>query len=196
MANNNESRVGLVIWQGIFVNLVAALVGILFHKHMMLALVVGIGISLVGMATVLIRERRRARPMTDDKNDPGHVVFSINQQGGQTAHTIINQAPRPTVALGRVLSGNEKDASGKYHNRTEIIVTSPYPAGNLYVEAHGASVESVELMPMRAGMSMTGHAGVRDGFAFNNLQSPQGSIQADVVSARPESRVEFVTDVT
>src|SRR5438105_5044000 len=131
----------------------------------------------------------------DQDDKPESVVLSINQQGGQTAHTIINQAPAPTATLGQTLSANEQDDAGKFHNRAEILVTSPYPAANLYVEAHGASVESVELMPQRGGAFMTWPGGGTRRLRLQQSAKPHGLVHADVVSRDHEAHVSFVTNV-
>jgi hypothetical protein len=190
-------RVVKTFLEGIVVTVPSAAVLYVLRNHVAVGAFVTALVAVLLLAVVYHWETKTSGSGGNmDRDDtPKVVVLSLNQQGGQTAHTIVNQAPKPTVALGKTLSDNEPDNAGHFHSRAEIVVTSPYPAANLYVEAHGASVESVELMPQRGGSFMTGHAGKREGFAFNNLQSPQGVIHIDVVSSRSEARIAFVARV-
>lgn len=123
----------------------------------------------------------------------GTFVTSINQSGGITAGTVnVNTAPEPQLHMRELFANQLK--SGRYHSRVELIVESPYPPGNLYVGVHAPSIVSMDLAPQRTGAVMMGNCGMRDGFAFANLQSPYGRIHLDVVTTQSE-RLEIEWDI-
>lgn len=121
------------------------------------------------------------------------IVISHNQSGGITAGKVtIDAAPEPKLSMKEVFLN--QPGNGEYHTRLELMVDSPYPAGNLFVEVRAASIKRIDLAPQRSGVVITGHSGTRDGLAFTNLQSPYGRIFLEIFTVTPD-RFEVVWDI-
>lgn len=84
--------------------------------------------------------------------------------------------------MRETLTKNKKVATG-YESTVKLAVVSPHPVGNLYIAAHGKDVREVSLIPMRTGLSMSGPSGIREGYAFTNLQNAYGDLQIAVITA-------------
>jgi hypothetical protein len=115
-----------------------------------------------------------------------HNVVSHHQSGGITAHTV-NQAPAPELRSSPLDIRNNQD--GTYTIMCKLDVVAPYPPAelSLQVEAHG--IISLEVRPDRTGIFMTGHSGIRDGWAFTSLANPSGRYLLRAVAAEPAIRI-------
>jgi len=115
----------------------------------------------------------------------GDVVVSVNQQGGITAHTVVQQAPEPDLQISEV-SANRLESDGLYHSYVVVTVIAPYPVGNLALEVHAATIRSMDVNPMRSGIFMQGHSGTREGHCFTNIPQASRSYRLDLTTAKPE----------
>lgn len=113
-------------------------------------------------------------------------VISVNQSGGIAAHTV-NQAPPPQ--LRQLSTSLAENSDGTYTTSFMFEVVAPYPPGNLSLEVHAATIISLDMVPQRAGIHMSGHTGKRDGFAFTNLHSPFGKYLMTVRTGKQEQLV-------
>ena len=113
-------------------------------------------------------------------------VVSINQQGGITAGTVNIQTdlPEPKLTLEPIVE-NQPDG-GLYKSEFMMTIESQVAINNLYLEVKAPSITRMEAAPQRSGLSMNGHSGVRDGFAFTNLQNAYGRYRITVYTRNPE----------
>ncbi len=107
-------------------------------------------------------------------------VVSINQQGGQTAHTIVNEAPAPKLELAR--ERQVKNADGTYTTVFMGRVVSPFPPAELVLEAHAPSVVAMDAMLDRVGIQTQGWSGKREGWCFTSIMQPTGDLEIRVVT--------------
>lgn len=123
--------------------------------------------------------------MSNEDNSKVQVT-SFNQSGGITAQNVtISNTPPPTLQVTKEVLLNQPQ-NGKYLTRVEFTLVTPYPIGNLYLEARAQTVEEIDCLPMRTGGWMTGHSGKRDGFAFTNIPNAYGNYQLDVITSQPD----------
>ena len=121
----------------------------------------------------------------NDEDNPKVQVTSFNQSGGITAQNVtISNTPPPTLQVTKEVLLNEPQ-NGKYLTRVEFTIVTPYPIGNLYLEARAQTVEEIDCLPMRTGW-MTGHSGKRDGLAFTNIPNAYGNYQLDIITSQPD----------
>jgi len=105
-------------------------------------------------------------------------VVSLNQSGGQTAHTIINQAPDPQLhSLGQERRQNQ---DGTYDNILMIQVVSPYPPAMLNLDIFAPNLVKVDILPQDTNMVMSGPSGMRDGNYFTRITQPIGRYRITV----------------
>jgi hypothetical protein len=72
-------------------------------------------------------------------------VFSVNQQGGITAHTVnVNQAPQPNLRVDGA-SAPEGLYLGEYRTRFALRLENAHAARKLYVEGLAPSVVGADL---------------------------------------------------
>lgn len=96
----------LALAGGFLVGLIAAVSG----ASLVLAMAVGLGVTVVSAGILWIVDRRRAERRQGDRRGTaasGPVVYvsdqgvaSVSQQGGQTAHQIVNVGPQPRTFAG------------------------------------------------------------------------------------------------
>ena len=105
----------------------------------------------------------------------GNIVTQ-NQSGGITANNVIvnniSTNPTPVLHIKEILVNQPHE--GNFQSRFELSLHTPYPVGNLYIGVRASQIEEMDIMPMRSGMFTSGHSGIRDGYAFDNLQSAYG----------------------
>jgi hypothetical protein len=89
-----------------------------------------------------------------------HNVVSHHQSGGITAHTV-NQAPAPELCSSPLDVRRNQDGTHTITCRLEVA--APYPPAELSLQVEAQGITSPEVRPDRTGISMTGHAGIRDG---------------------------------
>jgi hypothetical protein len=96
-------RVAKTFLEGIVVTVPSAAVLYVLRNHVAVGAFVTALVAVLLLAVVYHWETKTSGSggNMDQDDTPKVVVLSLNQQGGQTAHTIVNQAPLPTVALGR-----------------------------------------------------------------------------------------------
>ncbi|MBE7434519.1 MAG: hypothetical protein HS100_11440 [Anaerolineales bacterium] len=115
-------------------------------------------------------------------------VFSQNQSGGITANNLIvnniSTNPTPVLDIKEILINQPHE--GKFQSRFELSLHTPHPVGNLYIGVRASQIEKMDIMPMRLGMFMSGHAGIRDGYAFDNLQNAYGKYELRIITNKPE----------
>jgi hypothetical protein len=99
-------------------------------------------------------------------------VVSINQTGGQTAHTIVNQAPEPK--LKTLSEKTEANEDGTYTHILVAEVVAPYTPGQMQIKAISPDIMALEVRPNRSGISMNGSSGNRPGYSFATVMSPFG----------------------
>jgi hypothetical protein len=122
---------------------------------------------------------------------PVPVVISNNQQGGITAATVnVTAVPEPSLAIQQEFMNHPENA--EFHSRAELVLDAPYPVGNLYIEVRARSIKRIELASKRAGVVLTGHSGIRDGWAFTNVPNAHGKFQLDIFTTEPEQEPEVV----
>lgn len=86
----------------------------------------------------------------------------------------INAGPNSVISIDRFKSGF----------LLEIETQAAIP--NLYLSVQATTITSMEAGPQRTGAHITGHSGVREGFAFTNLQSAYGSYRVTVFTRQPD----------
>jgi hypothetical protein len=129
-------------------------------------------------------------------SSPGKNTISIGGSNNQVTighigDVTINQAPRPELKLSaaKVL----KNEDGTYNVTSEAEIVSPYPPGSLRLEAWAPGIISLEAIPQRTGISMTGHSGVRPDFAFTTLMQPFGKYHI-VVRVKEPTNIDLKYD--
>jgi hypothetical protein len=50
---------------------------------------------------------------------------------------------------------------------------------------HGKNIKGIHISPERTGTFVTGHTGVREGYAFTNVPNAYGNLQLTITSAEP-----------
>jgi hypothetical protein len=137
----------------------------------------GIGVVAIGAVITLFRSRRTQRePKVVSRGNDN--VISVNQSGGVTAGTYVNQAPKPQ--LKQISSQRARNTDGTYTASSLVEVVSPYPPANLYIQANAEDILDLECISQRPGVRMTGHSGKRPGYCFTNLVSPSGKYMIKV----------------
>ena len=115
-------------------------------------------------------------------NIPGSGnIVTFGQSGGQN---VINQTPKPDLQKLNNSIRNNPDGSQTISILVEVI--APYPAGSLFIKAVAPDILKLEAVPQRTGMSMSGHSGKREGYAFTTLMSPFGRYMINVYTSKPE----------
>jgi hypothetical protein len=118
-------------------------------------------------------------------------VFSVNQQGGITAHTVnVNQAPQPNLRVDGA-SAPERLDSGGYRARFALRLENADAARNLYVAGLAPSVIGADLRPAAGGAMMNHASGTARGTAFSSFDNPPERLVFDVVTKNPEPRIDF-----
>jgi hypothetical protein len=115
-----------------------------------------------------------------------HNVTSHNQSGGITAHTV-NQATEPELRFGPL--ANRRNPDGTYTITCTMDVIAPYPPAELSLQVEAAGITSLDVRSEHAGLHMSGHSGLRDGWGFTSLISPSGRYTVTVVAAEPKFSV-------
>lgn len=115
----------------------------------------------------------------DDRNRIGdiHANIGTHNQIGQIGHTI-NQAPEPELTHTAPVTTTHPDGTFTISFLVEVI--SPYPVGQLYLEVHSDGIMSLDVVPQRTGMSMSGHTGKREGWCFTTLMQAFGRYSVTV----------------
>ena len=126
-------------------------------------------------------------------NSPGNVVQTMTDSPGATQVAVAGDlninvtntavSKEVTLSLSKVIHMN-KQQGDLYHSRLQLYLVYDIPPANVYLAVYATGVESVQLAPMRTGMSMSGHSGKRDSYAFTNLQTPYPRLQLDIVSRK------------
>lgn len=112
---------------------------------------------------------------------PG-AVASFGQQGGQTAGTIINQAPLPAIAITEI-EGNRHD-DDSYVTRLNIAITGAIvPTFGIRVSA--PSMTSME-MGAHAGLLMQSVSELKNGSKTHTLSNVMGNYEVILRSSQPE----------
>ena len=112
-------------------------------------------------------------------------VISIDQKGGITAHTVnINKFPEPKFDM-KLISANVPQ-NDLFETKALLTIESKTALKNLYLEAKAPSITNLEVIPQRTGMSMSGHSGKRNGFAFTNILDAWGQYMLIILSQKPE----------
>jgi hypothetical protein len=124
-------------------------------------------------------------------NSPENVVQTMSDSPGATQVAITGDvninvtntavSKEATLSLSKVVYMN-KQHGDLYHSQLQLDLVYDIPPANVYLAVHAKLVESVELASMRTGISMSGHSGKRDGYAFTNLQTPYPRLQLNIVS--------------
>jgi hypothetical protein len=107
-------------------------------------------------------------------------ITAINPVNSQTAHTIVNEAPLPQFLIRS--SSNSEDEAGIWTTIINAEVVSPYPAANLYLEAHSEGIDQFDVATQRSGAFTFGHTGKRVGMCFTNVQQAYGHYKITVRS--------------
>lgn len=147
-------------------------------------------------ATPKAKEAKVVEPPAAPKKDQPPVVVgpggavSFGQQGGITAGTVNIQpgVPPPNFVLEQ-LTQNQPEGD-LFKTEFMLKIESQVAVPNLYIAVHAPSITKMDAGPQRTGMSMTGHSGNRDGFAFTNLQNAYGLYKVSVLSKKPEAKFE------
>ena len=108
-----------------------------------------------------------------------HVVQSIGQSGGITAHTVIDQAPGPR--LRQVRHSEVVMLDGMFESSTVYEIVAPYPPAALRLAAYAEGILSLDVRPQRDGLHLYGHTGRRDDHHFTTVQHPSGHYLVRVV---------------
>ena len=129
--------------------------------------------------------------MAKEKKDSGRVinapnsVISIDQRGGITAGqvNITTGLPEPKFEIKSLV---ENQPDGELY-RTEFLlnISSQVAIPNLYLQVSSPAITKMDVNPQRSGASISGHTGIRDGFAFTNLQNAYGSYKITALSKSP-----------
>jgi len=129
------------------------------------------------------------------------VTVDVEDSPGAKTQTAINSpgatqivADKVTVFLSPKLERTltmepvhvNKPVGDKFESLFRGKLEAPYPIPSLRVEAHGRTVQEVDLSPLRTGIVMHGHSGRREGYAFTTLQNAIGRLQLKVVTDEPE----------
>jgi hypothetical protein len=119
----------------------------------------------------------------------GDIKISVGNQNtiGHVGH-VVNQAPRPEL---RVLSHQRGEADGLFFIEAIVEVVSPYPPGNLYLEAKAENIVELRVTPARGSMLFGGRAGLSGGVAFTNVQSPFGQYVVYVTARSQDIKFDY-----
>ena len=129
-------------------------------------------------------------PRTADSQTPtpSISVTSINQSGGITAGivNIYKSADSRDATLSLEESAQKKEGNDFVTSAT-LVLASPFPIGNLYVEAAGKAISEFSVRPQKTGAVMIGHSGKREDKAFTNLpNAAAGRYTLRIVSAQEQ----------
>ncbi len=126
--------------------------------------------------------------MTESDKKLGDINVSMGDDNrvGHIGHVM--EPPAPELKLlgwhGR------ENLDGSFTTEFDLQIIAPNPPANLYVETRAPGILSIELLPQRTGMVVTGHTGIRPDFAFTNLQHPYGKNRL-VVRTQGKVPIEF-----
>jgi hypothetical protein len=115
---------------------------------------------------------------TSGKNSP-NIIAGGNVTIGHIGDITIDQAPQPQfrlVSIGETI----KNPDGTFTATAEAEVISPYPPGNMRLEAWAPGILRLNVIPQRSGMSQQGHSGLRSDHAFTTLMQPFGKYRITV----------------
>jgi hypothetical protein len=131
-------------------------------------------------------QREEEQKPAETSNQPiisgsGNIV-TFNQTGGQN---VINQAPKPELKQLHNDVRQNPDGSQTASILAEVI--APYPPGSLFIKATSPYIAALNVIPQRAGASVTGHSGKREGYAFTTLMNPFGKYIIEIQTSKPES---------
>jgi hypothetical protein len=100
----------------------------------------------------------------------GGNIVTFGQSGGQN---VINQAPKPDLKTLNNDIRQNPDGSQTISILTEVV--APYPSGSLLIKAAAPDILDFDVIPRHTGVSISGHSGQREGYAFTTLMSPFGT---------------------
>ncbi len=97
----------------------------------------------------------------------------------------INLSPqlKPQLTIETVYVN--KPQGDRYVTLLRGRLKAPYPVPKLRVEAHGETVEEVELYPPGSAVYVAGPPGKGEGYVFNTLHNAIGNLKLKIVSRQP-----------
>lgn len=119
-------------------------------------------------------------------NAPGGTV-SVNQRGGITAGKVIIKTDLPEPELSAHIATDNQLDGGLYKTIIFIDIKTKVTVPNVYLSIAAPSIVSMIVSPLRSGLSMSGHSGVRDGWVFTNLINAYGTYRATVTTKSAET---------
>jgi hypothetical protein len=131
--------------------------------------------------------KNASSPSLTVQNSPGSIIAP---SGGN--NTVVNQAPPPEL---KQLSGTDwkSNADGTVTSVAMFQVVAPYPPANLKVTAYGDAVLDVKIQPQREGLIFEGSKGSGQGYAFDNLEQPYGTLAINVhMTQKAPARVVYL----
>lgn len=100
--------------------------------------------------------------------------------------------PDPKITITPIQTNIERD--GKFFSSFMLDIESVAAIPNLYLQANAQTIESFDPSPQRIGVTMIGHSGKRDGFAFTNLQQAHGKYLLSIVT-RKAGEITFIANI-
>jgi hypothetical protein len=92
--------------------------------------------------------------------------------------------PEPTLDLKSLI---ENQALGDlFKSEFMLTIDAKVAINSLYLEVKAPTITKMEVVPQRSGLLMSGHSGLRDGFAFTNLTNAYGTYKITVYSKNHE----------
>jgi hypothetical protein len=117
---------------------------------------------------------------------PPNSVVSIDQKGGITAGTvnITTGIPEPKFDIRPIVENKPEGTT--YRTEFMLSIETKVPITNLYLQVGADTIMKMEVVPQRSGGFITGHSGIRTGFAFTNIPNAYGSYKVTAVSKSPD----------
>jgi len=119
----------------------------------------------------------------NQENSPGSIA-TIGQTGD---NIIINpevDIPEPTLSIKEISA--HQLVNNLYKTELLLTIDSSVPIPQLYLEVKAPTITEMETVAQRTGGSMSGHSGLREGYAFTNLINAYGSYKIIILTKEKE----------
>lgn len=101
---------------------------------------------------------------------------------GTINQNITNEFPEPKFTL--YLVHKNKPTGNLYETVYNLSIDSKAAVKEVYIEAHSSSIKEFEIG--RSGLSTGGHAGKREGYAFDTMINAYGTCSLIVLTSKPD----------
>lgn len=150
---------------------------------------VGAICSILGFAGWLLFRGQETSVKVDVQGSPDAKVQTTVNSPNATQIMIENATVKLAPELERKLTISavyvNKREDDKYVTLLRGNLVTPYPVPKLRVEAHGESVEEIDLSPVGSAIYISGPPGKHEGYVFTTLQNAIGDLYLKIVSREP-----------